>query len=185
MLGYPFQFPSVVQSEERSTVTSRRHGLRVKERSVVLSKLPLVAIIDDDASVRVTTDSLVRSLGYRTHTFASAEEFVGSNRSDDLSCVIADVQMPGMSGVELQAHLRSQGSRVPFIFFTAFPDEKIRAQAFAAGAICYLIKPFDVESFVLALQAALKAHDGGAGRVRSKQENAGGYPSTEWVGKFL
>ena len=127
-----------------------------------LSKLPLVAIIDDDASVRVTTDSLVRSLGCRTRTFASAEEFVGANRLDDLSCVIADVQMPGMSGVELQAHLRSQGSRVPFIFFTAFPDEKIRAQALAAGAICYLTKPFEGESLVQGLQAALKTHDGGA-----------------------
>jgi FixJ family two-component response regulator len=141
---------------------SRRHGLRVKERSAALSKLPLVAIIDDDASVPVTTDSLVRSLGYRTRTFASAEEFVRANRPDDLSCVIADVQMPGMSGVELQAHLRSQGSRVPFIFFTAFPDEKIRAQALAAGAICYLTKPFEGESLVQGLQAALKTHDGGA-----------------------
>ena len=127
-----------------------------------LSKLPLVAIIDDDASVRVTTDSLVRSLGCRTRTFASAEEFVRSNRLDDLSCVIADVQMPGMSGVELQVHLRSQGSRVPFIFFTAFPDEKIRAQALAAGAICYLTKPFDEESLVVSFQSALKARDGRA-----------------------
>jgi FixJ family two-component response regulator len=143
-------------------VTSRRHGLRVKERSAALSKLPLVAIIDDDASVRVTTDSLVRSLGYRTRTFASAEEFMRANRPDDLSCVIADVQMPGMSGVELQARLRSQESRVPFIFFTAFPDEKIRAQALAAGAICYLTKPFDEESLVVSFQSALKARDGRA-----------------------
>ena len=127
-----------------------------------LSKLPLVAIIDDDASVRVTTDSLVRSLGCRTRTFASAEEFVRSNRLDDLSCVVADVQMPGMNGVELQARLRSQGSHVPFIFFTAFPDEKIRAQALAAGAIYYLTKPFEGESLVQGLQGALKAHDGGA-----------------------
>ena len=86
-----------------------------------MSKPPLVAIVDDDASVRATTDSLVRSLGYIVHTFASAEEFLRSNRLDDLSCVIADVQMPGMSGVELQAHLLSQGYRLPFIFFTAFP----------------------------------------------------------------
>jgi FixJ family two-component response regulator len=70
--------------------------------------------------------------------------------------------MPGMSGVELQARLRSQGSRVPFIFFTAFPDEKIRAQALAAGAICYLTKPFEGESLVQGLQTALRAHDGGA-----------------------
>jgi FixJ family two-component response regulator len=127
-----------------------------------LSKPPLIAIIDDDASVRATTDSLVRSLGYVVFTFASAEDFLRSNRRDDLACVIADVQMPGMSGVELQAHLVAQGSRVPFIFFTAFPDEQIRAQALKAGAICYLTKPFDGDSLVQGLQVALKKHDGGA-----------------------
>jgi FixJ family two-component response regulator len=130
-----------------------------RQERIALSKPPLVAIVDDDASVRATTDSLVRSLGYIVHTFASAEEFLRSNRLDDLSCVIADVQMPGMSGVELQAHLLSQGYRVPFIFFTAFPDERIRAQALRAGAICYLTKPFDGDSLVQGLQAALKKHD--------------------------
>jgi FixJ family two-component response regulator len=128
-----------------------------------LSNLPLVAIIDDDESVRATTDSLVRSLGYMVYTFASAEEFLRSNRIDDLSCVIADVQMPGMSGVELQEYLLTQGNRVPFIFFTAFPDERIRAQAVKAGAICYLTKPFDGDSLVQGLQAALNKQDGTGG----------------------
>jgi len=127
-----------------------------------LSKLPLVAIIDDDESVRVTTDSLVRSLGYIVHTFASAEEFLRSNRVDDFSCVITDVQMPGMSGVQLQDQLRDQGYRVPFIFFTAFPDENIRTRALAAGAICYLTKPFDGDSLIQCLQAASNTYDGGA-----------------------
>ena len=131
-----------------------------RQGKAALSKLPLVAIIDDDASVRATTDSLVRSLGYIVNTFASAEEFLRSNGLDDLSCVIADVQMPGMSGVELQAHLLAQGSHVPFIFFTAFPDERVRAQALGAGAICYLTKPFDGDSFIQGLEAALKKHDG-------------------------
>ena len=135
-----------------------------RQGKAALSTLPLVAIIDDDASVRATTDSLVRSLGYIVNTFASAEEFLRSNRLDDLSCVIADVQMPGMSGVELQAHLLAQGSHVPFIFFTAFPDERVRAQALRAGAICYLTKPFDADSLIQGLQAALKKHDGGAGK---------------------
>jgi FixJ family two-component response regulator len=129
-----------------------------------LSKLPLVAIVDDDASVRVTTDSLVRSLGYVVDTFASAEEFLRANRPDDFSCVIADVQMPGMSGVELQAHLLAQGYHVPFIFVTAFPDDRVRAQALGAGAICYLTKPFEGDSLVQCLQAALKKRDGGAGK---------------------
>ena len=128
-----------------------------------MSKLPLVAIIDDDESVRATTDSLVRSLGYIVFTFASAEEFLRSNRLDDLSCVIADVQMPGMNGVELQAHLLTQGNRVPFIFFTAFPDERTRAQALRAGAICYLTKPFDGDSLVQGLQDALNKQTGTAG----------------------
>jgi FixJ family two-component response regulator len=125
-----------------------------------LSKLPLVAIIDDDASVRATTDSLVRSLGYTVYTFASAEEFLRSNLPDEISCVIADVQMPGMSGVELQAHLLTQRNHVPFIFVTAFPDERVRAKALRAGAICYLTKPFDGKSLIQGLRAALK-HDGG------------------------
>ena len=128
-----------------------------------MSNPPLIAIVDDDESVRVTTDSLVRSLGYIVHTFASAEEFLRSNCLDDFSCVIADVQMPGMSGVQLQDQLRAQGYRVPFIFFTAFPDEKIRARALAAGAICYLTKPFDGDGLIRFLQAALKTHDGEAG----------------------
>ncbi|MDB5515755.1 MAG: two-component system response regulator [Tardiphaga sp.] len=126
-----------------------------------MSKLPVVAIIDDDASVRATTDSLVRSLGCVVYTFASAEEFLRSNRLDDFSCVIADVQMPGLSGVELQASLITQGYRVPFIFFTAFPDERVRAQALKAGAICYLTKPFHGDSLVQGLQVALNKHDGG------------------------
>ena len=133
-----------------------------RQGNTELSNLPLIAIIDDDEAVRATTDSLVRSLGYIVFTFASAEEFLRSNRLHDLSCVIADVQMPGMSGVELQAHLLAQGNRVPFIFFTAFPDERVRAQALRAGAICYLTKPFDGDSLVQALQVALKQHDGGA-----------------------
>lgn len=125
-----------------------------------MSKLQLVAIIDDDESVRVTTDSLARSLGYIVRTFASAEEFLRLGRIDDFACIVTDVQMPGMSGVQLQDHLRAQGSRVPFIFFTAFPDEKTRAQALAAGAICYLTKPFDGDGLVKCFDAALKTHDG-------------------------
>lgn len=127
-----------------------------------LSKFPLVAIIDDDESVRATTDSLVRSLGYVVHTFASAEAFLLSDRCHEFACVIADVQMLGISGVELQDRLRAQGCRVPFIFFTAFPDEETRLHALAAGAMCYLTKPFDGDSLAQWLQAAIQAHEGGA-----------------------
>jgi FixJ family two-component response regulator len=147
-----------MQSAARVTLTLWTSDPR--QGNIALSKHLQIAIIDDDASVRATTDSLVRSLGYSVHTFATAEEFLLSGRLDDLSCVIADVQMPGMSGVELHARLLTQGYRVPFIFFTAFPDEQIRAQAFRAGAISYLTKPFEGDSLIRALKVAL---NGGAG----------------------
>jgi FixJ family two-component response regulator len=129
-----------------------------------LSKHPVIAVIDDDASVRATTDSLLRSLGYVVHLFASAENFLQSTHSNVAACVIADVQMPGMSGVELQAHLLTQGRRVPFIFITAYPNERTRAQALRAGATCYLTKPFDEPTLRRCLDAALEMHrDEGAG----------------------
>lgn len=112
--------------------------------------------------MRVTTDSLVRSFGYIVHTFASAEDFLRSTRLDDFACVMADVQMPGLSGVQLQERLRAQGYRVPFIFFTAFPDEKVRAQALAGGAICYLTKPFDGNTLIECLNAVSMRRDDGA-----------------------
>ena len=84
----------------------------------------MISIIDDDAFVRVATDGLVRSLGYRTTTFASAEDYLQSDRINDTSCVITDVQMPGLSGVELQSVLLAWGDRTPMIFITAFPEER-------------------------------------------------------------
>ena len=121
-----------------------------------LSNHPVIAIIDDDASVLATTDSLLRSLGYVVHAFASAEDFLGSSHSNGASCVISDFQMPGMNGVELQAHLLAQGRRVPFIFITAYPDERTRARAMKAGATCFLTKPFDEPTLIRCLDAALE-----------------------------
>ena len=122
----------------------------------------VISIVDDDASVRVATDNLLRSLGYTVHTFASAEEFLRSIHFNDTSCVIADVQMPAMSGVELQALVLAQGHRVPFIFITAFPEETIRERAVKAGAICFLTKPFDRLTLIKCLDTALERHAGGA-----------------------
>jgi FixJ family two-component response regulator len=127
-----------------------------------LSPTPsVISIVDDDASVRVATDNLLRSLGYTVHTFASAEEFLRSIHFNDTSCVIADVQMPAMSGVELQALVLAQGHRVPFIFITAFPEETIRERAVKAGAICFLTKPFDRLTLIKCLDTALERHAGG------------------------
>jgi FixJ family two-component response regulator len=120
-----------------------------------LSEFPVISIIDDDGSVRTAIYNLVRSLGYIVHTFASAEEFLRSPQLNGTSCVIADVQMPTMSGVELQTLLLAQGHRVPFIFITAFPVESVRARALKAGAICFLTKPFDGETLIECLDVAL------------------------------
>jgi FixJ family two-component response regulator len=124
----------------------------------------VISIIDDDASVRAATNNLVSSLGHIVHTFASAEEFLRSAHLNDTSCVIADVQMPAMSGVELLTLMRTQGNRVPFIFITAFPDEGVRARALKAGAICFLAKPFAGPTLIKCLDTALERHRGGAGK---------------------
>jgi FixJ family two-component response regulator len=118
----------------------------------------VISIIDDDASVRVATYRLVRSLGYIAHTFASADEFLRSSQLNDTSCVIADVQMPGMSGIELHNFLQTQGHKLPIIFITAFPEASVRAQALEAGAACFLSKPFDAQILIKHLDAAVKGH---------------------------
>jgi FixJ family two-component response regulator len=125
-----------------------------------LSRVPVVSIVDDDASVRVATYRLVRSLGYTAHTFSSADEFLQSPHVNDTSCLIADVQMPGMSGVELQSLLLAQGRRMPIIFITAFPEESARTRALEAGAICFLTKPFDGPTLVKYLAAAVEGIKG-------------------------
>lgn len=123
-----------------------------------MSKTPVISIIDDDGSVRAATSTLVKSLGYSVYAFASAEEFLLSNELNGTSCVIADVQMPKMGGVELQAHLIAQGHCLPFIFITAFPVESVRAAAMKAGATCFLTKPFDADVLINCLEAALERH---------------------------
>lgn len=122
--------------------------------------IPVISIIDDDESVRDATQRLVRSLGFSAHTFASPEEYLQSPRLNDTACLIADVQMPGMSGVDLQSHLAAQGRYTPMIFITAFPDERIRARAMQAGAVAFLSKPFDGPTLIHCLDKALKGPDG-------------------------
>ena len=128
-----------------------------------MGQVPVISIIDDDASVRLATNRLVRSLGYITHAFASADEFLRSPQVNATSCVIADIHMPGMDGVELQSYLRAQGSRLPIIFITAFPDESIRARALEGGAVCFLAKPFDATTLIKCLDVALGEAGGGTG----------------------
>jgi FixJ family two-component response regulator len=122
-----------------------------------LSKVPVIVIVDDDDSFRSATMSFIRSLGYAVLQFASAEAFLKSNRLHDADCLISDVQMPGMNGVELQGKLIDQGHRLPIIFVTAFPEMKARARALAAGAIGFLAKPFSDELMIACLNEALGA----------------------------
>ena len=119
------------------------------------SKAPIISIIDDDPFVRQATDSLVQSLGYHAATFASAEDFLQSSCINETTCLISDVQMPGLSGVDLQRALIAQGNNTPMIFITAYFDERIRQGVMEAGAIGYLGKPFEEESLIELLQSAL------------------------------
>ena len=122
-----------------------------------MQKVPVVSIIDDDESVRTATQCLVRSLGLKTRTFASAEEFLLSPYVTETSCVIADVQMAKMSGLELQSRLRACGNDLPMIFITAFPDERLKLRALEDGAVCFLSKPFDGQVLIDCLSKALTA----------------------------
>jgi len=122
-----------------------------------LSVPSVISVIDDDPSVRLATNNLLTSRGYTVCTFGSAHEFLQSGELDAISCVIADVQMAVMSGVDLMMHLRDLGHLTPFIFMTAFPDDAVRARALKAGAICFLAKPFSTPTLLQCLETALSA----------------------------
>jgi FixJ family two-component response regulator len=116
-----------------------------------LTAVPVISVIDDDASVRGALNNLLRSLGYIVHVFPSAKAFLQSLQLTNTWCVITDVRMPEMSGVELQSRLRAQGNQMPFIFVTAVADESVRARALGDGAICFLTKPFDEDVLIRCL----------------------------------
>jgi FixJ family two-component response regulator len=121
-----------------------------------LSKIQVISIIDDDELVRDAVKSLVRSMGYAAADHASAEDYLRSNEHGKSSCLITDIQMPGMSGADLQTQLIAEGDFTPIIFMTAFDNEKIRARVLEAGAFGYLKKPFDEKVLVRCLEKAIK-----------------------------
>ena len=123
------------------------------------SGLTLIAVVDDDASIRLATDSLLRSRGYAVCTFASPADFLQSDELYETACVITDVRMPVIGGIELQTILRGQGCTVPFVFITAFPEEVVRTQAMNGGATCFLTKPFDAPTLIKYVEAALGTRD--------------------------
>lgn len=115
----------------------------------------MISIVDDDKSIRDAAKTLVRSLGYEAATFASAEEFLESGQLEETACLITDVQMPGMSGADLQNHLIANGDCPPVIFVTAFPEDRLRERVLHAGAIGFLSKPFREDSLIACLNKVL------------------------------
>lgn len=125
--------------------------------SNVSARKAMISIVDDDESVRLALKGLIRSLGYDAVTFASAEEYLVSERLQDTSCLITDVQMSGMNGIELQEQLARDGHGIKIIFITGFPEETLRKRALEAGAYGFLNKPFDEESLLKCLDKAVEA----------------------------
>jgi len=159
-LGQPFHGTFSLRLR-RSTDASRFSCQLWKKR---LTEIPLISIVDDDDNVLAATESLVRSLGFETRTFASSESFLQSSSLSETRCLILDVQLPNMSGVELQDHLSQLGFDIPIIFITAYPDEALTERVLQAGAVGLLHKPSEVhgQRFDNCLYAALGRHKGAA-----------------------
>lgn len=119
--------------------------------------IPVIAIVDDDEAVRTSLASLVRSIGYEASTYESGVDFL-NRQSEDPSCMIVDVQMPVMSGDELQARLVEAGRKFPIIFMTAFPTDAVRQRVLAAGAHCCLSKPTGGDEIIRCLEEAMAGH---------------------------
>ena len=129
----------------------KREDYSLSERTTI------IAIVDDDPAVRRGISGLLRSLGFAAIDFSSAEEFLNSGRATDISCVITDVRMPGMSGIDLQDRLIAAGHKIPVIFMTAFPEERTKTRAIKAGAFGFLTKPFPQNTLLDCVHSALRA----------------------------
>ena len=121
-----------------------------------MSAAPLVAVIDDDDSFRTALVESLCSFGYRVRDFASAEEFVAGNVEPACDCIITDIHMPGMSGLDLKRHQAAHGSNVPVIMITARAEEGLEARVAASGAVCLLRKPFESDDLIGWLNKILK-----------------------------
>jgi len=118
-------------------------------------KTNLISIVDDDDSIRRTTKLLIESFGFRAAVFESGEDFLESELVRDTSCLLVDIRMPGMNGLELQSHLAAKGCFLPIIFITVYDDKELRGRAMQAGAVAFLGKPFDDEELFRAISMAL------------------------------
>jgi FixJ family two-component response regulator len=131
----------------------------------VAPKQTMISIVDDDASVRDGTTDLLNAMGFVTETFRDADDFLQANRLHGTSCLIADVHLPGMSGLDLCDHLVGCGNFVPTILITAFPDEGDRLRAVRAGVYCYLAKPFNESELLACIRSALACRRADAGET--------------------
>ena len=125
------------------------------------TRKPVIAIVDDDESVRETTKGLMRSMGFSAEAFGSAGDFLDSAHLSRTDCLVADVNMPGMSGLDLHERLAAAGKVIPTILITAYPNERVRARALNAGVLCYLAKPFAEGDLLGCLRTALGNGGGG------------------------
>ena len=130
------------------------HATWPKQKSMP-EKKPVIAIVDDDEAVRDAVASLIRSLGYEALRFSSGQELLDSPRRRDISCLISDVQMLGMTGVELYERLAASETPIPTILITAYPKDEVRDRALNAGVLCYLKKPFTEADLLACIQASL------------------------------
>ena len=121
-----------------------------------MANWPLVAIVDDDESMRDTTKDLLESAGFSAVTFAGAASFLKFSRLSEVSCLITDMRMGEMTGLELHQHLLASNHPIPTILMTAYPDERVRAQALRADVVCYLAKPFAADELLACLRRALQ-----------------------------
>ena len=128
-----------------------------------MANTTIVSIVDDDDAVRTATQTFIRSLGYKTAAFASAEDFLRAPERETAACLIADIQMPGMSGLDLQRELARKRPSLPIIFITAFPEERVREQAMAAGAAGMLAKPYEGDVLIACIEKALAGTSNGHG----------------------
>jgi FixJ family two-component response regulator len=149
-LGKPFTDESLLQTI-RSTLLRQLGGRK-----------NLISLVDDDESVRRSTTLLIESFGFHAAAFESAESFLKSGQMQETACLIVDLQMPGMNGLELQSHLATAGYKIPIIFITAYDNKESRKQALQAGAVAFLGKPFSDELLLRALRAALRQDEGTA-----------------------
>ncbi|QFY64019.1 response regulator (plasmid) [Rhizobium grahamii] len=120
-----------------------------------MAPVPTIAVVDDDQAIREAMDDLVKSCGYECRLFASAEEFLAFEPRSAIDCMLVDVKMPGLSGIELQAELNKRSDRPPMIFVTSYRDDRTRNNAMNGGAVAFLGKPVDIEKLIGCLESAL------------------------------